>query len=174
MAKRRQIREWIVQLLFQLDINPNDDLEIVFSGFWGREDADANAREKVEQFVRGVWGQKDELDARLREYSEHWDMSRMGVVDRNVMRLAAYEMIYCDDIPPIVSINEAVDIAKYFSNDESGRFVNGILDGLSKALNRPLREAKGERRGSEEGKAADDGGETRQDGVQAAEDTHSA
>jgi N utilization substance protein B len=82
---------------------------------------------------------RDEIDALMSKYADNWDVERMGAVDRNIIRLALYEMFFRDDIPPVVSINEAVDIAKAFCDRESGRFVNGILDRARKDTNRPPR-----------------------------------
>lgn len=138
MSTRREAREWTVQLLFQLDLNP-DDLDTAFTRFWAERKADARAREFTEALVRRVRDNLDRIDGMLKKYAEHWEINRMGVIDRNVIRMAICEMLFCNDIPPVVSINEAVDIAKYFSSTESGKFVNGILDRVSKDLDRPAR-----------------------------------
>jgi len=87
---------------------------------------------------------RDELDERIRKYAKNWDLKRMATVDRNIMRLAIYEMLYRLDIPPVVSINEAVDIAKRYSTDDSGKFVNGILDQVRAELLRPARTVDGD------------------------------
>jgi N utilization substance protein B len=84
--------------------------------------------------VNGVLGTKGQIDALVERYSQNWNISRMSCVDRNVMRIAVYEMLYCDDIPPKVSINEAVDIGKKFGTQESGAFINGIMDSIREAL----------------------------------------
>lgn len=131
---RRESREWIVQILFQLDLNRCDDLDQCFDRFWADKDPDAKAREFVEEIVNGVLGNIDKIDSLISEYAENWTIGRMGVLDRNVLRMAVYEMLHRDDIPPVVSINEAVDVAKYFSSSESGRFVNGILDRVRKEI----------------------------------------
>ena len=81
------------------------------------------------------------IDEHIVKYADNWDLPRIAAVDRNILRLAIYEMLYRDDIPPVVSINEAVDIAKKFSTSESGAFVNGILDRLKAELTRPSRTA---------------------------------
>jgi N utilization substance protein B len=81
-----------------------------------------------------------EIDERIRKYAENYKLNRISAVDRNVLRLAIYEMLYRDDIPPVVSINEAIELAKTFGGAESGKFVNGILDRVRKDLNRPARE----------------------------------
>ncbi len=85
---------------------------------------------------------RPDLDQRIQEHAQNWDLRRMAVVDRNVLRLAIYEMLYREDIPPIVSINEAVDMAKKFSTQDSGKFVNGILDKIKGELSRPARVVK--------------------------------
>ena len=82
---------------------------------------------------------RDAIDGQIKKLAINWDLNRMAVVDRNVLRLAIYEMTYREDIPPIVSINEAVDIAKKFSTIDSGKFVNGILDKFKAELLRPAR-----------------------------------
>jgi N utilization substance protein B len=81
-----------------------------------------------------VLGHLDEIDDKLAAYTKNWPLYRMGTVERNVLRLAFYELLYCSDVPPAVVLNEAIDLAKYFSNTDSGRFVNGILDRLNKDL----------------------------------------
>ena len=146
MTTRRDAREWGLQLLFAIDLNPPDEVDSVLEHFWSDKDVGDKPRAFAERLVRGVVENREELDAALREYADNWDVGRMGVVERNVMRMALFELLHCDDIPPVVTINEAVDIAKYFSTSESGRFVNGILDRVRKTLKRPARKgAKRER-----------------------------
>jgi len=138
VSGRRQTREWIVQFLFQRDFNP-EPIDIALSDFW--EDKKPSEREKkyAEEVIKGVLQHKNELDDRLSQYAKRWDSERMGAVDRTVMRVALFEMLYRDDVPPIVSINEAVHFAKDFSSFQSGRFVNGVLDRICKDLDRPTR-----------------------------------
>jgi len=140
MATRRDAREWAVQILFEMDFNPKG-LESVLAEFWREHEADPAARGFAEELVRGVRRHLDEIDARIRTYAANWDLARMAAVDRNAIRMALFEMLYRDDIPPVVSINEAIDIAKYFSSFESGRFVNGILDRARKEIPRAARTA---------------------------------
>ncbi|MCK4565065.1 MAG: transcription antitermination factor NusB [Verrucomicrobia bacterium] len=138
MNGRRATREWIIQFLFQLDFNATP-IDIALKDFWeGKEPID---REKnyAEEIIKGVVQRKDELDDRLSQYAKRWDSERMGAVDRTVMRVALFEMLYRDDVPPVVSINEAVHFAKDFSSFQSGRFVNGVLDRIRKELDRPAR-----------------------------------
>jgi len=89
--------------------------------------------------IRGTLEHRDECDGIITKHAKNWDLHRIATVDRNVMRLAIFEMLHRDDIPPIVSINEAVDIAKKFSTLDSGKFVNGILDKVKSELMRPAR-----------------------------------
>ena len=143
MGKRREARERAVQFLFQHDLNPPEDLTEALAQFWESQRAAAIAEEKG----KATWGEKHELpplsaDELIRKYCKNWDLPRIAAVDRNILRLAIYEMLHRDDIPPVVSINEAVDIAKKFSTQDSGRFVNGILDSVKKELMRPAREVK--------------------------------
>ena len=97
-------------------------------------------RDFTEKLVRGVADNLDAIDERLVRYTDNWPLHRMGGVDRNVLRLAVFEMFFDDQTPPVVIINEAVDLAKYFSSSESGRFVNGILDRACKDVARPARD----------------------------------
>ncbi|MCL2103565.1 MAG: transcription antitermination factor NusB [Kiritimatiellaeota bacterium] len=162
MVTRRHGREWALQMLFQADLNPGLDLEETIPAFWRQQwtcrveairdkDPDANIRAKgetaedriappkirlfAEELVRGVLRNLAAIDDRLDAYvGENWPMHRMGSVERNVLRLAFYEMLFTPEIPRPVVLNEAIDLAKYFSNADAGRFVNGILDKLNKEL----------------------------------------
>lgn len=142
MTTRHEARERAVQFLFQLDFNPGD-MDIALADFWEGHDATDTAKLFAEELICGVVEHREEIDRALQQYAEHWDVKRMGALDRAVMRVALFEMLYRPDIPPVVSINEAVDIAKAYSSRESGRFVNGILDQACKHLQRPSREASG-------------------------------
>ena len=96
----------------------------------------------ADKLIRGVLQALPELDQKITECAENWDLRRMAAVDRNILRMAIYEMLHRDDIPPVVSINEAVDIAKKFSTQDSGKFVNGILDKIKGELTRSARVVK--------------------------------
>jgi len=134
VATRRDAREWAVQLLFQVDLNPPEDAGPVLARFWEGVKSDKGTRKYAERIVRGVMSRRAELDQLIQECVDHWKMDRISVIDRNVIRMAVYEMLHCPDVPPVVSINEAVDIAKYFATADSGRFVNGILDRIRKSV----------------------------------------
>ncbi|HMO49724.1 MAG TPA: transcription antitermination factor NusB [Kiritimatiellia bacterium] len=137
-AGRHESRMWAVQFLFQRDFNRGDVGEAL-EEFWLERKSGPALRQFAEELIHGVEAHKTELDADIQRYAEHWNVARMGAVDRNVMRVALYEMLHRPDIPPVVSINEAVELAKEFSGDESGKFVNGILDRASKDVKRPAR-----------------------------------
>ena len=139
---RRAARESAIQLLFELDANPQQDLTAMFKRCWAARRLDEKGRAFTEHVVKGVRQNLKSIDQTIQKYAENWDIKRMAILDRNVIRMGIFEMLFCDDVPPVVSINEAVDIAKYFSSAESGRFVNGILDRLRKDLKRPARTAR--------------------------------
>ncbi len=97
-------------------------------------------REYAELLFTGVAVHRDEIDAIIRERSENWDFDRLAIVDRNIMRLAVYEMLFVPSVPPVVSINEAVEIARDYSGEKAGSFINGVLNGIKDRLKRPDRE----------------------------------
>jgi len=139
MSTRRQCREWAIQLLFQWDMNVPPDRDAWLKAFWIEQHADPRSRKFTERLVRGVIEQRDAMDAKIEALLEHWELNRLGMIERNTLRLALYEMHFCEDIPPVVSINEAVDITRFFSNSEAGRFVNGVLDKARKEIKRDSR-----------------------------------
>ena len=133
MGTRRQAREIAMQALFYMDMRNDVSVEML-EHFCGNFCPSKKIQPFFLKMVNGVLGAKSELDALIERFSENWDISRMSGVDRNVMRIAAFELIYCDDIPPKVSINEAVDVGKKFGTEESGAFINGILDSIREEL----------------------------------------
>lgn len=137
---RRLAREWAVQFLFQTEFNP-EDLDQALADFWNDEEKKPADRDRkyLEEVVRGSIEKRREIDRTISKYTDNWDMERLGILDRTVLRVAVYEMLFRGDIPPIVSINEAVEIAKAYSGRKSGRFVNGVLDRVQKELDRPAR-----------------------------------
>lgn len=142
---RRQARELAVQFLYQHDVNAAE-LPEALALFWQTQSSVADkVRQFAEELIRGAAGNQPALDEKIKQYTEHWELGRIAAVDRNILRLAIYEMLFREDIPPVVSINEAVEIAKLYSTRESGAFVNGILDRFKLDLPRPARTAAGER-----------------------------
>lgn len=117
-----------LQIMYQRDAGPAP-LEEILAGFWeGNSSVDDTVRHFTEELVRGTVEHSENLNSRIEDYASHWSTGRLAMVDRNILRLAMFELLYRDDIPPKVSINEYVDIAKKYSTEESGAFVNGILD----------------------------------------------
>jgi N utilization substance protein B len=143
MGLRRDGREAAVQFLYQVDLHKPEKIEEALTEFWKQNDEPQNVRDFANDLLRGALEKLPEIDARLRTLADNWDFERLAVVDRNILRLALYEMFYRPEIPPVVSINEAIEIAKKFSTAESGKFVNGLLDRVKKDLLRPAREAAG-------------------------------
>jgi N utilization substance protein B len=140
-GKRRIARELAVQFLYQYDLS-GGPLDEALPLFWETQsEVNEDGRKFTEELVQGVVGHRAAIDEHIAKYTDNWDLPRIAAVDRNILRLAMYEMLFRDDIPPVVSINEAVDIAKKFSTRESGAFVNGILDRLKADLTRPSRTA---------------------------------
>ena len=140
MGKRRAGRQAAVQYHFWRDMQHGDAPERM-DEFWDFCPATPRVREFAQPLIDGMIAHLPEIDERIRRYCENYDLRRISAVDRSVLRLAIYEMLYRDDIPPVVSINEAIELAKMFGGGDSGRFVNGILDRVKDDLSRPLREA---------------------------------
>jgi N utilization substance protein B len=139
MGLRRDGREAALQFLYQVDTHRPGNVDEALAAFWKQTEEPANVREFAEGLVRGAIAQMPEVDAKIRTLADNWDFERLAVVDRNILRLAIYEMLFRPEIPPVVSINEAIEIAKKFSTAESGKFVNGLLDRVKKDLLRPAR-----------------------------------
>ncbi len=127
MRKRTQAREYALQMLYQVDLT-SGDLKEVFHDFWETNPSSPDVCQFCERIVSGTIDHKKEIDEILSKYTENWDLARMAVVDRNILRSCTFELLFLDDIPPKVAINEAVNMAKKYSQLESGKFVNGVLD----------------------------------------------
>ena len=131
MGTRRQARELALQALFFLDIDkldPEENLDAFCINY--EEQLTKNIKPFFMVLVRGVLENKAEIDTLIRKYSKNWKLSRMPAVDRNIMRIATFELLKLEDVPATVTINEAIEIAKDFSSDDSGAFVNGILESV--------------------------------------------
>lgn len=142
MGKRREGREVALQLLFHWDLNLQEmpqekDLEL----FWGLCNVIPGTRSFATTVLKGVIANQATIDSKITRYTANYELKRISAVDRNILRMAIYEMLYSADVPPIVAINEAIDIAKKFGTEESGKFVNGVLDRVKLDLDRPLRTA---------------------------------
>lgn len=132
LRKRTQARECALQILYQYEMNP-EPIGDILKRFWNEQDEifDGDIREFAQRLVLGTVKCQAEIDKVLEKYADNWELSRMAMIDRNIMRFAAYELLYLADVPPKVTINEAVNLAKKFSQEESGKFVNGILDKIN-------------------------------------------
>jgi N utilization substance protein B len=134
MGKRRKSRELALQFLYQLDLNGGEDPAPYEDEFWSRHPVDPEARAFADGLVRGTTQNQPKIDQLIAQSTEHWELDRMAAVDRNILRLAAYELLLQYDVPPKVVINEAIEIAKKFGTAESSRFINGVLDRIHKEL----------------------------------------
>jgi N utilization substance protein B len=135
MGIRRQARELAMQVLFCMDMQNNSSPQML-AHFCENFCPSKKSHPFFLKLVNGVLETRTEIDALIERFSQNWKIKRMSCVDRNVMRIAVFEMLHCDDIPPKVSINEAVDIGKKFGSEESGAFINGIMDSIREALDK--------------------------------------
>lgn len=129
MSTRHKSRELALQILYAMDARESDTDEL-FEDLGKLLSPKQAPSEFCRHLVRGVIEKRSELDRIIENYSSHWKVYRMSGVDRNILRLAAFEMLYCEDIPAKVSINEAIEIGKKFGTEETGPFVNGVLDAI--------------------------------------------
>jgi transcription antitermination factor NusB len=142
MKKRSRGRELALQVLYQLDLC-GSELFDERAAYEGSEERDRDSRAFAQELVAGVRARWSELDASIRAVAQNWDIARMAVIDRNVLRLGTYELLYCKDIPPKVAINEAIELGKRFSTANSGAFINGILDKIKSQNESSARSAAG-------------------------------
>ena len=133
MGTRRRARELAMQALFYMDTQQNGSPKML-----ERFCENFNLPQKAQPFflklVNGVLAAQPQIDALIERYSKNWKVQRMSCVDRNIMRIAVFEILSCEDIPPKVSINESIDIAKKYGTEDSGAFINGIIDSIRIAL----------------------------------------
>lgn len=128
------------QFLYQREVGVTGvGLEEALKEFWELTEAEAKAKEFAEGRIRAVLGKQKEVDAELQKLVTNWEPGRLAPVDRAILRLALWEMKFAEDVPPIAALNEAIEVAKALSTEESGRFVNGVLDKARAALGRPER-----------------------------------
>ncbi|MGB5162620.1 MAG: transcription antitermination factor NusB [Thermoanaerobaculia bacterium] len=163
MSKRRRAREMAIQMLYQSDLGQESCDRVVGDFRPGdylseeREETSStvprraattdlsartaaeleNALEYAKTLVRGTLDHLDQIDALIRQQAEHWRLERMPPVDRNILRLAVYEFLFETDVPKLVILDEAIELAKEFGTEQSGRFVNGVLDGILKSHSLP-------------------------------------
>ena len=150
---RRFAREWAMQFLFQYDLTSIEDkgkaIDVFLAQLGDPEAFDCpsdprmlrRADKAARNIINGVLENMTEIDKKISEYSSKWTIERMPTVDRNVVRVAVYEMLFCQNVPPVVSVNEAIEIAKTYGTDNTTSFINGVLDAVMNTLSRPSREA---------------------------------
>ena len=133
MSIRRRAREIALQVLYQLDIDQGNSQEVL-NLYWENFRPSEKAREFCQRLVEGVCRNRGQIDQLIEENSEHWTLKRMPMVDRNILRLAAFEFFHCPDIPFKATLNEAIELAKKYGTDESSAFINGVLDRIHSIL----------------------------------------
>jgi N utilization substance protein B len=134
--KRRRAREYALQILYQQDITGEPVTEEVLRQFWQAHPEPKDLRDFTEDLVRGTNEHIQEIDSLIAEAAQHWRLERMSTIDRNILRFATYELLCRDDIPAAVTINEAVEVTKKYSDKDSPSFVNGVLDRIRRKINK--------------------------------------
>ena len=135
MGRRRQARELALQLLYELDLRGEADPGEALDEFWRRQgEVPDEVRSFAESLVRGTKAHQEKIDELIGRFAERWDLDRMAVVDRNILRAGIFELLWAGDAPPKVAINEALEIARKFSTEDSTRFINGLLDRVRREL----------------------------------------
>ena len=143
MRKRSRGREFALQMLYQIDIRHADCRQIV-QEFWQHYQPPSEVKTFAEELVQGTVSHLEEIDLLIARHADNWDIKRMAVIDRNILRLGTYELLYPGDVPPKVCINEAIELAKRFGDADSGKFINGILDAIHKDRAKPAEPSWGE------------------------------
>ena len=138
MGRRKKSREFALQVLYQLNITKQDVITAL-TQFEEHFLSHGEADEFLRRLVLGVLEHCPELDRLIEQYSENWRLDRINLIDRNILRMALFELLYCEDIPPKVTINEAIDLGKRFGSEDSGSFINGILDRIqNEVVRKPI------------------------------------
>lgn len=143
MGRRRRAREDTLRILFRLEFN-DQDVEEVVARYWKERKAEKEVREYSNWLTRGIVSRKKKMDSIIQSASEHWRLSRMTLIDRNVLRMALFELLFEENIAPAIIINEAIEIAKKYSGEEAAPFINGILDAVRKNLEQVRKSLKEE------------------------------
>ena len=134
MGRRRQARELALLLLYEQDVRGEADPGALADLFWAGHPVPDEVRTFADALVRGVAANRPKIDELITRFAEHWELDRMAVVDRNVLRAGIFELLWGTAVPPKVAINEALEIARKFSTEESTRFINGLLDRVRREL----------------------------------------
>lgn len=147
MSSRRNNRIVALQFLYMWEINPSKEFSKDFGDFISVQEREREYYRFAEELVEGTIANRDEIDAVIALHAKNWDIGRIAKIDLSILRLALFEMIHRLDIPPIVAINEAIELSKLFSIEDAKRFINGILDQFKMTLQRPIREATVDEKG---------------------------
>ncbi|MCM8761663.1 MAG: transcription antitermination factor NusB [Candidatus Omnitrophica bacterium] len=132
MRKRTLARECALKILYAIEIT-KEDPEKCIENFWKSQDAtETQVKSFADAIVRSVYKNKEDIDALIAKHATNWELDRMAVIDRNILRFGVCELLFMEGTPPKVAINEAIDIAKKYGDKDSGKFVNGILDKINK------------------------------------------
>jgi N utilization substance protein B len=135
---RRKSREFALQVLYQLDITKQDVIKTL-AQFQDHFSVNEERDDFMERLVLGVLEYCQEIDRLIEKYSENWRLVRMNIVDRTILRMAIFELLYCEEIPPKVTLNEAIELGKRYGSEDSGSFINGILDRIqNEAVQKPI------------------------------------
>lgn len=151
--KRRKAREYALQILFQIDIRKEKPSVTLLKRFWADQAPDTEVKAFAEELAKGAHKHLKKIDELIRTSAEHWSIGRMSTVDRSMLRIAVYELLYRMDIPASVTINEAVEVVRRFGSDESSAFVNGILDNVARSVGKADREDQEEKKEEQKGPA---------------------
>ena len=136
--KRRKAREYALKLLYSYDLTDGGISKENLQEFWKEHDHTEDLRAFTEELFFGTINNLEEIDELISSVAEHWDLKRMATVDRNILRFATYELLFRDDIPAAVTLNEAIEIAKKYSSKEASSFINGVLDRITKKINKRI------------------------------------
>ena len=134
MRKRTKARENALKILYAIDITGDPPKECIDKYWRDNEENDVEVKTFANSLVLGTYNKQKEIDKMISERATNWQLDRMAVIDRNILRFAAYELLFAEEIPPKVTINEAIDIAKRYGDSESGKFINGVLDKINKDI----------------------------------------
>jgi N utilization substance protein B len=146
MGRRRKAREETLRILYRLEFD-NRQSEETLSQYWENKKTNQATREYSTWLVNGIISHHKKIDTIIQNASEHWRLSRMALIDRNILRMAVFELLYEENIEPAVVINEAIEIAKAYSGNEAATFVNGVLDAIRKNLENQKKSLKEENDG---------------------------
>ena len=141
LSQRRDNRICVIQFLYQWELNKPEELADAVCAFLEGRERPRDYYSFAEELIYGAIENMGEIDEQIQAHASNWKFERIAKVDLAILRLAIHELLHRTDIPPIVSINEAIDLSKVFSNPDSKRFINGILDKMKDQINRPLRKA---------------------------------